>query len=74
MCQVRFWSKARSQMEIANNMYNVDPTSSGLEGYWKMDEGEGNVFKDSSPHGRDAYLNNSGLNVTWEQDVRIDGK
>ena len=74
MCQLRFWSKARSQMEIANNMYNVDPNSAGLEGYWKMDEGEGNEFKDSSPHGRHAYLSNSGYDVTWEQDVRIDGK
>lgn len=33
--EVRFWTKAITPVQIANNMFNVDPQSEGLEGYWK---------------------------------------
>ena len=70
--EVRFWNKARSQQEIANNMYLVDPKSEGLVCYFKMNEGQGNELKDATGNGGHATI--QGSNVTWVQDVRIDGK
>lgn len=71
MCQVRLWSKARTQAEIANSMYSVDPNSEGLEVYLKMDEGTGVTFHDYSGNGRDGVC---AATFSWLQDVRIDGK
>ena len=36
----------RTQEEIANNFYEVDPESEGLVSYWKCDDGVGNEVKD----------------------------
>ncbi len=69
--EVRIWSKARSQKEIANNMYACDPASPGLIAYWKMNEGSGNKLTDASGNGHDAVTSG---NPTWVQNVRIDGK
>lgn len=71
--EVRFWQRARTQNEIANNMYSCDPTTPGLITYYKMDEGQGFSFRDASGNGNDATITG---NVTpeWVQDVRIDGK
>lgn len=69
--ELRFWTVARSQAQIANNMYACDPKSTDLEAYWKLNEGQGDTFKDATGH------NNTGKCVavpTWEQNVRIDGK
>ena len=40
LSEVRVWTRALSQTEIANNMYYVDPTSDGLLAYWRMNEYE----------------------------------
>lgn len=69
--ELRFWTVARTQAQIANNMYACDAKSTGLEAYWKLNEGQGDTFKDATDHG------NTGKCVavpTWEQNVRIDGK
>jgi len=69
--ELRFWTVARSQAQIANNMYACDPKSTDLEAYWKLNEGQGDTFNDATGHG------NTGKCVavpTWEQNVRIDGK
>ncbi len=69
--ELRFWTKARTQNEIANDMYVCDPQSDGLEAYWKMNEGSGDTFKDATGHG------NNGKAATlpaWIPNVRIDGK
>ena len=51
MSQVRLWSVCRQQSTIQANMNRgVDPNSSGLIGYWKLDEGEGDIFKDATPN------------------------
>lgn len=71
MAQVRFWSKARTQAEIANTMYSVNPASEGLEVYLKMDDGSGDTFHDYSDHGRDGI---SEATFSWLTDQRIDGK
>lgn len=71
--EVRFWQRARSQAEIANNMYACDPTTLGLITYYKMNEGEGYSFRDVSGNGNNAETNGQAV-PEWIQDVRIDGK
>lgn len=71
--EVRFWQRARSQAEIANNMYACDPTTPGLITYYKMNEGEGYSFRDASGSGNNAETNGQAV-PEWIQDVRIDGK
>lgn len=70
--ELRLWKKARTQNEIINNMYSCDPASDGLVFYFKFNEGSGNTFKDASGHGYD--ISTPGVDYTWIQDVRIDGK
>lgn len=71
--EVRFWQRARSQAEIANNMYACDPTTPGLITYYKMNEGKGYSFRDASGNGNNAETNGQAV-PEWIQDVRIDGK
>ena len=71
--EVRFWQRARSQAEIANNMYACDPTTPGLITYYKMNEGEGYSFRDASGNGNNAETNGQAVPERI-QDVRIDGK
>lgn len=71
--EVRFWQRARSQAEIANNMYACDPTTPGLITYYKMNEGEGYSFRDASGNGNNAETNGQAV-PEWIQDMRIDGK
>lgn len=69
--ELRFWTKAISQTQIKENMYSIDPTTEGLEAYWKLDEGSGNDFKDYTGHG------NNGRSVgttVWSPNERLDGK
>lgn len=69
--ELRFWTVARTQAQIFNNMYACDAASEGLEAYWKLNEGQGDTFTDATGHG------NTGKCVAvpdWEQSVRIDGK
>jgi hypothetical protein len=56
--EVRIWSVARSQSEIADNM-SVDLTGAeaGLAGYYPMNEGSGLVAGDISSTGNNASLN-----------------
>jgi len=65
----RLWSRALSQTEIIDGMCGVDPTSPGLEAYWKFNEGAGNVATDLSGHGHHATANR---NVTWVPNVRCE--
>lgn len=53
MSEVRIWNRALSSDEInaSGHFYSVASDSNGLVAYWKLDEGEGNLFKDSSPYG-----------------------
>lgn len=55
MSEVRVWNRALSQDEIKakDHFYYVDPSSEGLAAYWRMNEGEGTLLKDSTPNGND---------------------
>jgi hypothetical protein len=71
--EVRIWSVARSREDIFRDMYEVkDPaTKPELRAYWRFDEGMGNVVKDRSQYGNDAYCL-TGTN-NFENDQRIEG-
>jgi len=44
--EVRIWNVARTEEQIAANIYKVDPESEGLAAYWKFNEGAGAEVKD----------------------------
>lgn len=63
LSEVRIWNTVRTQAEIANNMYAVNPRSSGLEVYWKLDDGPGVAkAKDYTENGWDIPM----MNGTWQ--------
>ncbi len=50
MSEVRVWSVARTENQLKQNMYTVDPKSEGLELYYKLngsETSEGGRFKDA---------------------------
>jgi RHS repeat-associated protein len=50
--EVRIWNRARSQSEIQSTMLTtLSGTEPGLGGYWKLDEGQGQLVGDSGPVG-----------------------
>lgn len=73
MSEVRFWTKAISQQQIKDNMFAVDPQSEGLEAYWKLNEGEGNIFYDATGHGNDGDIENN-YDIIWKHGIRSDEK
>ena len=60
MAEVRIWDHCLTAEEInaSTHFYSVSPASEGLTAYWKMDDGEGTLLKDSSPNGNDLTLDN----------------
>lgn len=71
--EVRFWTKAITATQIKDNMFAVDASTDGLEAYWKMNEGEGDVINDATGHGNNAKIMTLGgaSNVEWFE-VRSD--
>ncbi len=54
IAEVRIWDRALSTNELQLGICGVDPQSSGLVAYWKMNEGEdATVFQDASGNGFD---------------------
>lgn len=55
--EVRFWSVARSQVEIRGDMYRkLKGDEPGLKGYWDFDEGQGQIVHDLSESGNRGRL------------------
>lgn len=71
ICEVRIWNVARSQKEIFENMYSVEPTTPGLCAYWKFNEGEGDVAKDYTGNGNDAKAY---AKATWPDGIEVTQK
>lgn len=69
--ELRFWIKPISQSQIQNNMFNVNPSSDGLEAYWRLNEGEGNDFADLTGHGN--MCTSSGT-TNWIDNIIADNK
>jgi hypothetical protein len=63
MSEVRIWTVARTQEELINNMFSVDPNTPGLAGYWKFNEGAGKRVYDSSVNKFDDDANKD---ITWK--------
>lgn len=74
--EIRVWTKALSQPQIANNMYAADQASEGLYAYFKMNEGSGHEFSDVRKNGNIAFVSPAlyAQETYWRHDVRIDGK
>lgn len=69
MGQVRLWKKAITQTQIKNNMYfAINPKNTDLIGYWPMDEGSGDTFKDITGNGHDAVAG-AGILRSWISNV-----
>ncbi|MGC8990307.1 MAG: LamG-like jellyroll fold domain-containing protein, partial [Verrucomicrobiia bacterium] len=57
ICEVRVWNVARSGAEIQANLgKRMGGTETGLVGYWRLDEGKGEMAADSSGHSNDGWL------------------
>ena len=64
--EVRIWSIARSQVDIQKDMYRtLNGSESGLVGYWKFDEGEGDTVQDSSGKGNHGKLGQTQRRTPW---------
>lgn len=72
MSEVRFYTKAISLNQIQNNMFAISPATDGLEGYWKMNEGEGTIFNDATGNGNEGRV--QGGDINWIHGIRSDGK
>ncbi|MBT3197641.1 MAG: hypothetical protein HN344_07940, partial [Gammaproteobacteria bacterium] len=72
MDEVRLWSEARSQAEIQDNQYQeLAGSENNLNGYWRLNEGFGNIIENSVSSGIDGTLiNGSGWDSTLAQPLR----
>jgi hypothetical protein len=65
MDDVRVWNTARTQTDIKNSLNKeLTGNEAGLIGYWKLNEGAGNIAVDSTITKRNGSLIN---NPTWNQ-------
>ncbi len=65
MDDVRVWNTARTQTDIKNSLNKeLTGNEAGLIGYWKLNEGAGNIAADSTITKRNGSLIN---NPTWNQ-------
>jgi hypothetical protein len=69
--EIRIWNVARNQSELESDMrFSLTGNEPGLVGYWRLDEGEGDIVYDLSPNGINGYLGNSlepdGEDPTWQ--------
>jgi hypothetical protein len=67
--EFRFWSVARTQKQIKENMFSVNPSAEGLELYLKLNEGTGKTFKDYA--GKNGVTATASGTVEWNQ-IRSD--
>lgn len=66
--EIRLWTVARTASEIQNNMYGIDPKTSGLFAYWKSNENTGSDIKDQTGNGHDGKLFGT---PSWKANQRV---
>lgn len=71
LAQVRFWNVCRTSNQIEMNRFSVIKPTKEMVAYWPMDEGEGDILHDITENGHHAHAS---APLTWEKDVRFDGK
>lgn len=62
--ELRFWTRARTQAEIAGSMCAINPAAPGLYGYWKFNEGQGNTVADATNKGHNGKFTGANAWVT----------
>ncbi len=67
IAEIRLWDRALSSSEIKVGLCGVDPNSEDLVAYWKLNEGEGYIFKDAT---RNGY--NMDWSKAWQNDNQYD--
>jgi hypothetical protein len=65
VAEIRFWNRPLSRTDIQEGLCGVDAAASGLLGYWKLNEGTGNIFYDRTGNGRDMTWPKA---VVWNSD------
>ncbi len=67
--EVRFWNVARTADEISENYKREIESQYGLIGYWRLNEGEGNIVLDSSGSGKGGVKMYSDVqgDLVWEE-------
>lgn len=65
--ELRFWTRALPQKEIQDGQCAVNPSSQGLYGYWKFNEGAGNSVADITGHGHTGTFTGSNA---WVPGIR----
>lgn len=70
IAEARVWSVARTPKEIWENMYRISNPKDlpELIGYWKFDEGKGNIVKDYSMYGNDGVAE---YDLVWPNGIEI---
>jgi hypothetical protein len=55
--EIRVWDFARTQFELQSTIYSpLVGNEPGLVGYWKLDEGDGQIAHDGTANGNDGQL------------------
>lgn len=67
MGQLRLWNKVLSQAEIQANMSGPMAVHPNMVGYWKMDEGQGNILYDATDNKHHAKPKTDG-GFEWRAD------
>ncbi|MCS2930557.1 LamG domain-containing protein [Bacteroides ovatus] len=62
IAELRVWNVARTQEEIANNIYSIAKNTRGLLAYWKFNEGQGTTITDYSGNENSVTLQHE---PTW---------
>lgn len=65
IAEIRLWNRALSASELQVGLCGVDPGSTGLVAYWKLNEGEGSYFHDSTGNGFD---------MDWSKSYQMDSQ
>ncbi|HYE54553.1 MAG TPA: DUF1735 domain-containing protein [Chitinophagaceae bacterium] len=68
IAECRVWSRALTAGEIKLNLCGADPNADGLLAYWKMNEGSGHIFHNSSKEGSKYDMDWS--KVYWDPNDR----
>lgn len=68
--EIRLWTIARTESQIKNNMYSVNPASIGLYAYWKLNEGTGNALSDATGKGNVGTI--FGAPAKWLLDQKVE--
>lgn len=64
--EIRYWNTARTEQEIQENInQSLNGTETGLIGYWKLDEGNGNTTSDQTSNNHLGTLTNMEVPACW---------